>query len=333
MPIELDDDLPAWKDVSAKRDWSGLLLGNGFSQNIWKRFGYASLYETARSNEVTPNLDQADQGLFDKFDTRNFELVLTALSVGRRVNTALEHQTDYLDNRYDSIRKALIAAVHYVHVPWIKVPEETLKAIAGALALHESVYSTNYDLLAYWAIMAQPASFKDYFWAGPEFDISNTEVWGKCTKMHYLHGGLHLYRRPDGQTLKRPALEDENLLDLFGQPFHNAVPLFVSEGTASQKRVSIYRSEYLSFAFSQFSQDAGPMVVFGHSLSANDDHIVKALQAHGSRALAVSLLPGPDTVKRKAEIVARLPKADILFFDATTHPLGSADLSIEEEEA
>jgi hypothetical protein len=133
-------------------------------------------------------------------------------------------------------------------------------AIRNSLLTYETVFSTNYDLLLYWAIMADhPGLFRDYFWS-TVFDSSNTKVWGTATRILYLHGALHLYYGTDGQTYKERAETDVNLLDLFGRRA-DAVPLCVTEGTAQEKLSVIARSDYLSFAFQQLGSATGPMVL------------------------------------------------------------------------
>lgn len=140
------------------------------------------------------------------------------------------------------------------------------------------------DLLVYWAAMCDqyPGKLPDYFWSSPlVFDPLNTEVWGKETKLLFLHGGLHLLRLSDGQTLKRKAMPGRNLLDLFGDSLPedpDAVPLFVSEGAAEDKLAVIRSSDYLSFALTTFAETDEPLVVFGHSLSEQDQHLVDILQ-------------------------------------------------------
>ena len=324
---ELDDELSSWDKIKEECDWSGLLLGNGFSQNIWSKFGYQSLFQTAAA-VAGAHLDASDIKLFERLRTKNFELVLSALSTTKLISEALELNLDEISRREISIKQALIQAVHSVHVPWARVEENILNHISTELSKYSNIYCTNYDLLSYWSIMRQPGNFRDYFWAGEGFDISNTEVWGKKTILHYIHGGLHLYRRPTGQTLKRRADENGNLLDAFGTPYKEAVPLFISEGTANEKLSSIYRSDYLSFVFSQLVADDSPIVVFGSSLSAPDKHIVDAIGKHKGRSVAVSIRKSENIRKRKAEIIAAIPDVDVKFFDAETHPLGRKELSI-----
>ena len=329
--FEVAEDLPTWEEVAGEADWSALLLGNGFSRNIWERFGYMSLFDTACSEELEDKLNHEDIDLFEHLDTHNFEAVLSALSTAITITKALGHDSDFLCRRMNSIRQALISAVYSVHLPWVEFTNDRRDRIVATFAKFKSVYSTNYDLLTYWSVMYDPGEFKDFFWS-ERFDITDTEIWGKCTKVLYLHGGLHLYRRPTGQTLKRSAEPFQNLLELFAQPFGDAVPLFVSEGTSEEKKASIYRSEYLSFAFSRFSVDAGPIVVFGQSLGDADQHLVDALRARKGRSIAISIKRHGQSIRqRKAELIAALPDSELYFFDAETHPLGAVDLRVEED--
>jgi len=323
---DLDDNLDSWAEVRDECDWSGLLLGNGFSQNVWTSFGYHSLFETASAGPGAI-LNPQDIALFDSFDTRNFELVLSALATSKSVQQALGQPDAHILARESSVRTALIRAVHSVHIPWVSVETAKLDRVASELTEYASVYSTNYDLLLYWSLMRAPKQFKDYFWSR-EFDVSDTDIRGKTTKIHYIHGGLHLYRRANGQTLKRAAIGGANLLDLFGTPFENTVPLFISEGTAAEKLASIYRSDYLSFVLSQFARDEAPLVVFGHSLGDSDSHLVDAINANKGRDVAVAIRVDGDIRQKKASIIKTLPRAEIHFFDAATHPLGDPTLNI-----
>lgn len=328
MTDDLTDDLQQWSAIEGNEDWAGLLIGNGFSQNLWQRFGYASLFETASQGDGA-QLSAADISLFDRLETRNFEVVLSALATSKAVSAALEQPLAPFSEREDSIRQALIRAVHSVHVPWLSVPDAHLDHMAAELSRYASIYCTNYDLTLYWSLMREPSAFRDYFWS-EQFDITNTEVWGKKTKVHFLHGGLHLYRRPNGQTLKRSAAAGQNLLDLFGTPYGDAMPLFISEGTAQEKLASIYRSDYLSCVFACLAQDAGPLVIFGHSLGESDKHLVDAVGTHKGRPIAVSLRAEGNIRQKKAAFIGTLPEAALYFYDAATHPLGAANLKIEE---
>jgi len=331
---DIDGGLTNWNDLKDYDDWSGLLIGNGASIAVWDKFRYASIYEMAKSDEINDPLSEADIHLFETLRTTNFEQILSSLSTTKIINNALGIDTQIVENRYNSIKTGLIQAVKAVHVPWRIAPITILSSIREELLNYKYVYSTNYDLLIYWAIMhGNGKGFKDFFWDEP-FDIGNTKVWDKVTCVLYLHGGLHLYHLPSGQALKRRANSGLNLLDLFGQNYYlDAVPLFISEGTSEEKLNSIYRSDYLSFAFSQFSEHEGPLVIFRHSLSENDKHIVSTIAKWKHVRIAISMVPNEEAVIRskKAKIISDLPEAELFFFDATTHPLGSQTLNIPVE--
>jgi hypothetical protein len=71
--------------------------------------------------------------------------------------------------------------------------------------------------------------------------------------------------------------------------------------------------------------------VFGSSLSPQDQHLVDALNEHPGRPIAVSMLPSATKRQRAAQqgdLYGRLEAKTLLFFDSTTHPLGSSDLRV-----
>jgi hypothetical protein len=334
VAVAFDDSLIKFDELD--KPWSGILVGNGASRVVADTFAYASLYQTASSNNVSHPLEAHEIGIFDALQTRNFEQVLSALATTKLVNTAFALPVDSLAQSYDRIRVSLVEAIRSIHIPHAAVPAEILTEMRAALLKYDFVYSTNYDLLLYWAIMLGRGEFRDYFFSGNIFDISNTEVWQKSTKMLFLHGGLHLYRTRIGQTYKRTAGQWGNLLDDFGTPIPDqdgAVPLFITEGNSSDKLRSIYTSDYLSFAYTQFSRHSGPLVIFGHSLDEQfDQHLISAIRGSTNRVLGVGLHPYSAGTKTIAQIKAlwfsKFHNFDLHFFDSSTHPLGSATLHV-----
>ena len=330
----MTEDLPTWEEVRSKTEFTGLLVGNGASRAVWTGFNYESLFDKAQNVNETHRLSDADVALFDALRTRNFEHVLAGLATARHVMTALDIPMPALGERYTSIQKALAEAVKSTHVPWKSVPPTCLEAIRSELLNYQSVYSTNYDLIIYWAIMHEgKGGFKDFFWAKC-FDLANTQLSGKSTVVLYLHGGLHLYRTASGGTIKRHAGPRSNLLDLFGTPLpdedKDATPLFISEGSSDDKLASIQRSDYLSFAYTKLAHHDGPLCLFGHSLSDMDKHIVQALVQAEIHDIAISVRPGSReaVIAAKAKAHSKLPAAHLLFYDRTTHPLGATRLQI-----
>lgn len=284
--MPLGPDLDRWSDVRQRVQFTGLLVGNGASCAVWPAFSYPSLLGVAQHENANHRLTARDIQLFNLFQTSNFEQVLSALMVAGEVNEVFGQPREDQVASYGSIQRALIEAVRTKHVPWQQVPHAVLQAIRDAIRPYEFVYSTNYDLLLYWAVMLDnQGGFKDYFWA-EHFDPNDVGIRGNPSLVLYLHGGLHLYRTTAGRTGKRAAAPGANLLDIFGSavPTHpDAVPLFVSEGTASDKLRAIYRSDYLSFSYSKLREHHGALCVFGHSLADSDSHIVNAIRHRDCR--------------------------------------------------
>ncbi|HEX2039429.1 MAG TPA: DUF4917 family protein [Acidimicrobiales bacterium] len=325
-PLFVDATLEAWEAVRDDGPWPALLLGNGASRAVWAPFAYDSLFEYAR-------LSSADRELFDVLHTRNFELVLEGLRFARLVYVQDGLDASQVDRRYESVQQALARAVCDTHVARGAIPDSRLQVIGEALLCHEAVYQTSYDLLTYWALLtAAPGAFVDYFWNEQggrlAFDPANAKP-PRRTAVLYLHGGLHLYRLADGTTCKRRWSRGANVLDMFGKDPAES-PVFVSEGTSAEKLRAIDASVYLSFVNRLFREDSRPLVVFGHSLGEQDAHIAAAIGRHADRRVAISVMPDDEAavVKRKAELLHLLPSCRLRFFDATTHPLGKAELQL-----
>lgn len=330
-----DGTLYSWGDINNEDfQWKSILIGNGASLNVWGNFAYGSIYDHAVSATSASPLTNSDINLFNSLGTRNFEQVLSSLNTAKIINQALGLNYARITQRYDSIKQSLASAISEVHIPWRITPNKVLETIRAELLNYKFIYTTNYDLLIYWSIMHQnnPGPFVDYFFTG-EFDTSDTDIFSNYKRrIHYLHGALHLYRDSSGTTLKRSA-GLSNILNLFGRPYPghpDAVPLIVSEGTFEDKLSSINQSDYLTFVFNKFAEDQDDIVVFGHSLSNSDLHIVDAMKKRKKRKLAISVFPDAKSkiVSLQASLVAKFPDAKLYFFDATTHPLGSPSQTV-----
>ena len=306
-----------------------LLCGNGLSINVWPAFAYGSLFDHARSGGLTGE----DLALFA--GTENFERVLSDLNTAIRVNEALSLSADRVYERYRSIQRALGHAIREVHLNRSHVPEATLERIRAELLNYEWIFNTSYDLLVYWAMGCGGsfAPFVDHFrWGGRlEFDPDRADVFVEQVPVYFLHGALHLVVGGSGITWKLRREAMQTLLDQFGEPIAGdpqARPLLVTEGTARDKLRAIEGNAYLAHALRTLRGVDLPMVVFGSSLSEQDDHLVDALNEHPARPIAMSLLPAPrrELAARQAEIYARLQADELRFFDASSHPLGDPSL-------
>lgn len=309
--------------------WPTLLLGNGFSMNLWDGFSYKSLFDSAF---FTPPAD----ALFAELDTTNFEQVLECIHHAKLTEDALGTNTKRTVALYDEVRDTLFEEVTDSHVDWNDIGKTRFDAIAAGVLAHDKVFSTNYDLTMYWSMLqgAKSSTWGDLFWnPGAVFDRLNADRFDdRRTLVFYLHGAIHLWRNRAGVCGKWTS-DRTNLLDVLNNysATSNKQPMFVSEGTSRRKLASIRRSEYLTFCLTELEDDDSNTVVFGHGLGREDLHVIKALNRGPRRRIAVSMHPARTEKKiqeEKARIIAALQHQRVAFFDSTTHPLGDATLHI-----
>jgi Domain of unknown function (DUF4917) len=328
-----DGTLLPWGEVADSHQWETLLIGNGLSRHIWEPFGYPTLFDHASAADLT----EEDGALFDH--SPNFERALGDLLTAIRVCSVVGLETAQLYERYRSIQTALGSAVRNVHINRDAVPGETRQAIKDVMAEFEWVFTTNYDLLIYWA-MAYGGDFNPFIdnfrWGNRcEFDPARAPVREGQVPIYFLHGALHLVVAGDGTVFKLTRQRISTLLDQFGQPIDgdpNARPLLVTEGSARDKLEVIEGNDYLAHCLEELQDNDLDTVVFGSALGAEDAHIAAALSENPDRAVAVSMLPGGTKGERLAkqmDIYGRVEVAELIFFDATTHPLGADGLRVE----
>lgn len=330
MQTTLDGSIEAWPDLAERFSKAALLCGNGLSVNVWPAFDYASLFDYACDDGLTAE----DLALFAA--TKNFERVLSDLNTAISVNETLGEPADRIYERYRSIQRGLGRAVRAVHLGRSGVPDETLKKVRDELLRYEWIFSTSYDLLLYWA-MGCGGSFSPFIdhFRGPRlaFDADRANVFASKLPVYFLHGALHLVVGGSGVTWKLRSGAMHTVLEQFGEPIDGdpqARPLLVTEGTARDKLRAIEGNAYLAHSLQTLRSTELPLVVFGSSLSAQDDHLLDALNEHPDRAVAVSLLPDGRRAlaAKQADVFARLETEELYFFDGTTHPLGGSSLRV-----
>jgi uncharacterized protein DUF4917 len=320
-----------WEDLRGEFD-DTLLLGNGASIAFDGRFSYRSLYESAQAEDrITEGLSN----VFKHLKTTDFEKTLRVLWHAQSVNEALEVSDNATSEVYRDLRSALIETVRSIHVEYADVAER-LDGPASFLSHFSSVFSLNYDLLVYWAIMFQNSvernRIKDCF-LPEEFE----REWqflrrpykdnDKATLVFYPHGNLALGRGLLGAERKILAEDGENLLETIFQYWKmELTPLYVSEGTSEQKLDSILSSPYLASVYHDaMRESANTVTVFGCSLDKNDQHIIDGLM-NGTPPERWAIAVDPEDEDLDVfftEIRRRLKKAahrevEVLLFDRTS---------------
>lgn len=315
-----------WADLDSE-NYQTAIVGNGLSVAVHEQFAYESLLGVAAAQDL---IDAQLQKVFEHLRTQDFEFVLKMLWHTREINRALTIESIQAEAAYQHVRYALIEAVRSIHVDHAAV-EPQLINLADFLQQFETVISLTYDLLVYWAIMAENNQlggswFKDCFVHGNfQFDweylrepVDNLDG---STLVFYPHGNLALAENLNGHEVKREAPNTGSLIDVLGSDEYS--PLFVSEGTSDQKLVAIGRSRYLSQIYSGVLGDVrGGVAVFGWAMSANDQHILNALPRDEIQSMAIAIhqpdQAGDQKCAQYREIIDQhFPNGvDLRFFDA-----------------
>lgn len=325
-----------WASLSASAEpWHGLLVGNGGSIALHSGFSYDSLFAAA----VAANRLPTTQPLFSALSggTTNFEYVLLALSHATEVGAALRTPTHAVTRAYDEVRNALIDTVNAVHCSHTNVQADLVR-IAEFSKGFKTIVTLNYDLIFYWAMLAgnrlYGTWFKDAFVGpGQSFDPAWTRLRTPynatgTSLVFFGHGSLILGTSLSGNESKIVTGGSPNLFAAIASQWQNGglAPLFVSEGTSSQKLQAIRRSPYLSTVHHQVLTSFldQNVVAYGLSFNENDDHVLSALSQAPPAKLAVSVhQPGSTTAQEFCHhVLARtascLPSTTVDFFDASS---------------
>lgn len=247
-----------------------LLLGNGFSiackPNI---FAYGSLFDEAKKT-MSPQL----ASVFDALKTQDFEEVIRALQNAAaivRVYVGDRMLSRSLSIDAEKLKADLIKAVASRHPARPNEISEDRYLACRTFLQHfvgeeagGKIYTLNYDLLLYWALMHEDTSepiflhHDDGFRKDQEdYDAPYVEWQGEGAahgqNIHYLHGALHLFDA--GHQLQKYTWVNTGkaLVDQANEALKsNLFPVFVAEGNSKSKLAKIRHSAYLHHNLKSF---------------------------------------------------------------------------------
>jgi hypothetical protein len=311
---------------SAKFTKRHLLLGNGFSIACRADiFLYGSLFGQADFGKAPEVI-----GVFEALGTQDFEAVIRALENAARILPAYvplgAAAVAKMQDDAATLKEILVETIAKNHpsIP-AEISDEQFWAcrqfLAHFLGADGQVFTLNYDLLLYWALMHEDEEFGEPFELAKNDGFGNDEddpdadyvVWqgeigAHDARVHFLHGALHLF--DSGSELKKYTWIRKGvpLVEQAREAINNdAFPLFVAEGTNSQKKSKIRHNAYLYQGFKQFTanvkQGKHCFFIFGHSLAANDDHILNRMARGRFPKLYVGIYGDPDLEENKRIIV------------------------------
>lgn len=334
-----------WSELT-DQPWDSIVLGNGFSIGINDRFRYDRLGQV--------EMDRRLAAVLDGCGTHDFEVGLLSLEHALRVHDALVTSVSGesrsavhlavevlgVNRLRDKLRQALIDAVRANHPEPSELPRGRRRRIHRELSTYRSVFTTTYDLLVYWCLMAGDPKPVDGFSrreTGQEtlsfVPRSRSEelpsIQGR-PHLYYLHGALHLRECDDGSGAEKVVTADDagSLLRTIERSWDQpgGQPLFVSEGSSLLKQQRIERSEYLRFATRELATPGRRVVVYGASIAEQDAHIWATIGDHAA-AIAVGVhdeprtAASPDAVEQMNRARQHFRTDAIEFFWTGTHPL------------
>lgn len=291
------------------------LLGNGFSIACRpKIFVYGRLFEQADFSDLSPNA----KAVFEALGTQDFERVIKALRDAHKIikvyRGADKTLLETLKKDADGLRELLvetIAACHPEHPA--EIFESEYEACRKFISHFNNIYTLNYDLLLYWAQMHTEAGKEpdsDDGFRKPEDDYEAPYVTWEPTNSHnqnmwFLHGALHLFDA--GHEIQKYTWINtgirliEQIRDALSREYY---PIFVSEGTSTEKMVRIKHNDYLAKAYRSFCEIQYCLFIYGHSLAKNDEHFLKRIEKGKLKKVYISIFGDPNTSANK-EIIAR----------------------------
>lgn len=331
--ISFDDALT--RAIEAKQPH--VLLGNGFSIACRADiFQYGKLFDRADFK----SLDDTARAAFEALETTDFEVVMRALRQAAKLAGVYVGEQPELAERLrrdaDGLREVLASTIANSHPDRpADIEPERYTACRTFLSHFKSIYTLNYDLLLYWALMQselEPQVSGDDGFRQPEDGPEDYVTWEvdrtDTQSVHYLHGALHIFDA--GAEVQKYtwcntglALIDQIRAALAADKY----PLFVAEGDAEGKLDRIQHSGFLNRSYRSFAKISGPLFIFGHSLAQNDEHILRLIDKGKMDPIFVGLYGSPDSpanrqiIQRAEQIPGRRPPrrpAQVLFFDASS---------------
>lgn len=314
-----------------------LLTGNGFSIACRSDiFRYDTLYEQADFSKLSPNV----KSVFEVLKTKDFEIVMKNLMVAAKILTVYapteKALISSLEKDAEDLKNVLVEAIASSHPEHPStITEEEYNCCKEFLSHFDNNYTLNYDLLLYWTTMhyVETGEIKadDGFRTPDEgrkeyvsWDIEKTNG----QNVFYLHGALHVF--DTGSELQKYTWINTGikLIDQIRTALDSgSFPLFVSEGTSVEKESKIMHSNYLSRGLRSFANIGGCLYIYGHSLAANDRHILKLISKSKLEKLYISIYGDISSEVNqgivKAAEVLQITKKDLLvpqlaFYDASS---------------
>jgi len=335
--LTFDKALKQAKDQGGKRH---VLLGNGFSRACRNDlFAYDALFAQAQK-KLSPRTRKA----FHALKTTDFEVVMRALKLAVDLVQVYAPTSPklakHLAEDAEKLRDILAQAIASSHPDRPnKIKDREFAACRSFLSHFDNIYTLNYDLLLYWAMMHSDGDdlniVRNDGFHQPEDGPEDYVVWevgdAGSQNVFYLHGALHIFDA--GAEVQKYTWCNTGiaLVDQIREALkENRYPIYVTEGTSESKMQRIQHSAFLSRSFRSFAHIGGSLFVYGHSLADSDEHVLRLIERGTVKAVYVSIYGDPrskdnqrimaraQALKSERDHSGRRNKLDVNFFDAAS---------------
>ena len=311
-----------------------LLFGNGLSLRAGLPFTSSEINRSAVALEVGPRARDLLHALPDLMPE-------DALRYLR--GYPLTHEASET-SEYSLLRNAVARAIAEVHPRnQSRLIDGMLSSIADFFIQFDTLFTTNYDLLAYWVMMTEPAraAITDLFAPYEIHDPDSRWIlqyasghFPSRVPLRYLHGALHLAQKEQIVEKLSRAPSGVSLIHQINQRVRiGELPLIVVEGSALRKLRRIESSHYLYHAYDAIRCITGILITYGWGFNLQDQHLVDAIFRNPKLTeIWIGLHGEPDNESNqemKARIGRRLAEADrlgistparIIYYDADSVP-------------
>lgn len=322
-----------------------LLLGNGFSSSLRRDiFSYSALKEGLAVEMFS--IGDEIKNLFNLIKYDDFEELIHRMNLARPIVEAYDGDHQNVADDADKLREGLVDSIgrkHPMH-PFDSITDEHYSNCKSFLKNFNSIFTLNYDLLLYWVINRTSLTYKfrDGFTRVAE---GEPLVWkGEGQNLHYLHGGLHIYKTnwskidelSDDENFDFDYIKIErtvnggNLVDQIQEKLrHEFYPLTVAEGDSDAKKAKILSEKILRQSYFELKKCKGDLYTFGLGLDKDqDNHILDALCVSDISKLYIGVFECTFDVLNRINSKLRdvnnrrrekgVPEIKIFFFDSRT---------------
>jgi hypothetical protein len=308
--MEIND----WQDIQTDFSFSDVFFGNGLSIYFSEHFNYKNILELFLENGSLKM-----RKLFESYSTVNFEQVLKNLDIAIETMNLFSFDTKEVQEIKTEIKNGLLTIIEKVHPRPNYVKSDKLSKVASFLDEMNDVYTTNYDLMPYYAIL-NSVDYGDYFFEGDNLrykKFNQNDLYDR-KHIYYLHGSLFIFQQEYSTLKMKKSSTHRSLIEVIAEHLNdNKYPLFISEGSSEKKLEAIRLNPYLNFCFEKLQKNENEnIVVYGSSLSEQDEHIINAINSNYKNiAISIYSYDKKKQLEKKMNYISSLfENSNVVFF-------------------